>query len=52
MVRYEDVESVEHIESPLSDDMVNALDTWYKAYTNNPVWLSDEVSTMGLPSYI
>lgn len=52
MIRYEDVESVEHIESPLSTDMVNALDTWYQMYTNNPPYLSDTVSTLGLPAFI
>ena len=52
MIRYEDVESVEHIESPLSTDMVNALDAWYQMYTNQPSYLSEEVSTLGLPSLI
>lgn len=56
MFPFRDVEAAEHVETPLSDDMVNALDLWYKMYTNEPPWKSvggdDSVQTLNLPALI
>ena len=49
---YRDIEAVERIETPLSTDMVNALDEWYNMYLNRPIWLSDEVKSLNLPAFI
>ena len=49
------VEQVEKIETPLSADMINALDDWYKAYCGQSPWLSADdgkVKSMGLPALI
>ena len=47
------VEQVENIETPLSADMINALDTWYKAYCNQAPWINeDTVKSMNLPALI
>lgn len=49
------VEQVEKIETPLSTDMINALDDWYKAYCEQSPWLSADdgkVKSMGLPALI
>ena len=36
MIPYRSIEQAESIETPLSTDMVNALDLWYKLYLNEP----------------
>ena len=49
------VEQVEKIETPLSADMINALDDWYKAYCGQSPWLSADdgkVKSMNLPAMI
>lgn len=56
MIPYRDIESVERIETPLSTDMINALDHWYNLYLNRAPWLADDddaqVKSMNLPSFI
>jgi len=42
MIPYRNIEQVEHIESPLSPEMVNALDLWYQLYRNKAPWLGGE----------
>ena len=47
------VEQAERIETPLSADMINALDDWYKAYCNQSPWIdNDKVKSMNLPALI
>lgn len=47
------VEQVERIETPLSPEMINALDEWYKAYCNQAPWVNDDtVKSMNLPAMI
>lgn len=53
MFPFRDVAAVEHIDTPLSDDMVNALDLWYKMYTDDAPWLvPGRVKSLNLPSLI
>ena len=58
MVPYKDIETAEKIRTPLSADMINAMDAWYNAYLNRGSWLNTEDSTreivksMNLPSFI
>lgn len=53
MFPFRDVAAVEHIDTPLSDEMVNALDLWYKMYTDDAPWLSpDKVKSLNLPALI
>lgn len=52
MFPFRDVAAVEHIDTPLSDDMVNALDLWYKMYTDDPPWKGENVQTLNLPAMI
>jgi len=50
---YKDVEAVEKIETPLSNEMANALDDWYNLYLNKADWLkTDEVKSLNLPAFI
>ena len=49
---YRAIESIEDVESPLSTDMVNALDDWYNLYLNRAEWLSDTVKSLNLPAFI
>ena len=47
------VEQVETIETPLSSEMINALDEWYQAYCNQAPWVNDDtVKSMNLPAMI
>lgn len=60
MIPYESIQNVENIDTPLSTDMINALDEWYKMYTNQATWLNPEnsdneketVKSLNLPSFI
>ena len=53
MFPYKDIEAIEHIETPLSQDMVTALDKWYALYVNKAEWLSsDKVKSLNLPAFI
>lgn len=49
---YRDIEAVERVETPLSNDMANALDDWYKLYLNDADWLSEDVKSLNLPAFI
>lgn len=53
MIRYKDIETVEHVETPLSNDMALALDEWYNMYLNKASWLqADTVKSLNLPAFI
>lgn len=53
MFPFRDVAAVEHIDTPLSDDMVNALDLWYKMYTDDAPWLHDgKTKSLNLPALV
>ncbi len=53
MLPLKTIEQVEKIETPLSVDMINALDEWYKAYCNQASWVNDDtVKSMNLPAMI
>ena len=53
MLPLKTVEQVERIETPLSADMINALDEWYKAYCDQSPWVNgDTVKSMNLPAMI
>lgn len=52
MIPYRDIETVERVETPLSTDMANALDEWYRMYLNNASWLSEDVKSLNLPAFI
>jgi A118 family predicted phage portal protein len=54
MIPYRSIEQAEHIETPLSTDMTNALGLWYELYRNRAPWINaDEgVKSMNLPAFI
>ena len=52
MIPYKNIEQVEDIDTSLSTDMINALDTWYKMYKNEAPWISENVKSMNLPALI
>lgn len=53
LIPHKTIETVEHVETPLSTDMTNALDEWYQMYINQPAWKKpDTVKTMNLPAFI
>ncbi len=52
MLPYQSIEAVESVDTPLSPEMANALDNWYKLYTNRAPWLGDSVKSLNLPAFI
>lgn len=53
MLPYRDIETVERVETPLSNEMANALDEWYNMYLNKADWLKpDTVKSLNLPAFI
>ena len=53
MIPYKTIKQAEHIESPLSTEMINALDLWYSLYLNKAPWLEpNTVKSLNLPSFI
>lgn len=53
MVPYKSIETAERIESPLSQDMVRALDIWHDLYLDKAPWLKPTtVKSLNLPAFI
>lgn len=53
MIPAQSVEQVEHIETPLSTEMQNALELWHDMYTDKAPWLkNDHVHSAGYPVLI
>ena len=53
MIHYKNIETVEHVETPLSNEMANALDLWYNMYLDKADWLKpDTVKSLNLPAFI
>ena len=52
MIPYQTIEQAERIETPLSADMVNALNNWYQLYLNKANWLNEDVKSLNLPAFI
>lgn len=53
MIPYKSIEAAENIDSPLSVDMINALDKWYKMYLNKAPWLKDgKVKSTNIAAFV
>ncbi|MBR0411069.1 MAG: phage portal protein [Eubacterium sp.] len=54
MIPYRSIEQAENIETPISTNMINALELWYDLYVNRAYWLGGdaEVKSMNLPAFI
>ena len=53
MIPYKSIELAENFKSPLSQEMVVALDDWYHQYINKAVWLSNpDVESLNLPAFV
>ena len=53
LIPYKNIESVERVETPLSNEMATALDLWYAMYINKSPWLKqDTVKSLNLPALI
>ena len=54
MIPYKDIEAAEQIDTPLSTDMINALDRWHEMYLNEAPWLGgeDDVKSLNLSAFI
>ena len=50
---YKSIENAEHVNTPLTSEMQNALDLWYQMYTDKAPWKNGENSTtLNLPALI
>lgn len=50
---YKNIAAVEQLETPLSNEMAVALETWYSMYRNDAPWLKDgKVFSLNLPAFI
>ena len=53
MIPYKSIEQAEHIETPLTADMITAVDKWYAMYIDQAPWVNrDSVHSMNLPAFI
>lgn len=54
MIPYKNVESAAGIESPISTDMMNALNNWHDAYVGRPPWIDHDegVESLGIAAFI
>ena len=54
MIPYRSIEQAESIDTPLSTEMTNALDLWYRLYLNQADWLGSdsEIKSLNLPAFI
>lgn len=52
MIPYQTIQQAEQTETPLSTDMVNALNLWYDLYRNKAPWLNDTTKSLNLPAFI
>lgn len=53
LLSYKSIEQVEHIATPLSTEMTEALDLWYGLYLNKAPWLEEgKVKSFNLPASI
>lgn len=53
LIPYRDIGQAESVMSPLSTEMISALDTWYLLYSNKADWLKPgTVKSLNLPAFI
>lgn len=53
MIPYRSIEQVERIETPLSSEMLYALEKWYEMYLDDAPWLEPgKVKSLNLPAFI
>lgn len=53
LIPYKNIEAVEHVETPLSTEMMNAIDLWYDMYRDKAPWLAEcGMKSLNLPAFI
>ncbi len=54
VIPYKSIETAEHFTSPLSLEMVHALDAWYNMYINRGPWLAadNQLQSLNLPAFV
>lgn len=53
MIPYKSIEQAERIDTPLTTEMVNAVEKWYAMYLDQPPWVDrDSTQSMNLPAFI
>lgn len=52
-IPYKSIEEVERVRTPLSQEMIQALDLWHNMYHNRAPWLADpNVTSLNLPAFV
>lgn len=53
MMPYKEITQIENMETPLSSEMQNAMDLWFKMYLDRAPWLKeDKVFSLNIPAFI
>ena len=52
VIPYQTIQQAEQIETPLSAEMIRALQLWYQLYLDKAPWLGEHVQSLNLPAFI
>ena len=52
VIPYQNIQQVENIDTPLSQEMQIALEAWHRAYLDKPVYKNEQVKTLNIPAFI
>lgn len=52
MIPYQNIQQVENIDTPLSQEMQIALEAWHRAYLDKPNYKGKQVKTLNIPAFI
>ena len=52
VIPYQNIQQVENIDTPLSQEMQIALEAWHRAYLDKPIYKNEQVKTLNIPAFI
>ena len=52
VIPYQNIQQVENIDTPLSQEMQIALEAWHRAYLDRPIYKNEQVKTLNIPAFI
>lgn len=52
VIPYQNIQQVENIDTPLSQEMQIALEAWHRAYLDKPNYKGKQVKTLNIPAFI
>ena len=51
VIPYQNIQQVENIDTPLSQEMQIALEAWHRAYLDKPNYKGKQVKTLNIPAF-